>query len=220
MIAEDSNAVLDSISVAFHEGEAISAAGGVTLEDHHKINELFVRRMAGNGNCIVAVEMEDPTVVLGAFLNEDFANPPPEGLEETLASLEGNMTPVMSTVEELEGHLRQKYGLKDDLERGKVLHLWMLGVTTEARGRKIGQKLAIHSIAWAKKQGFKIAFAEATGAASTHILTKHGGQEVVHFIDYGVYEGPCQEQVRALPGQGHNGASLTVSDFRQKKKKT
>ena len=78
---------------AFFEGEAISAAGGVTLTDQRSVNAFFCTRMAAEGNSIVAVEMKDPSIVVGAFLNEDFSNPEPEGLRAHLKTLEGESIP-------------------------------------------------------------------------------------------------------------------------------
>jgi hypothetical protein len=65
----------------------------------------------------------------------------------------------------------------------------MLGVVPEARGRRVGVKLAANSVAWAQMRGFEIAFAETTGAVSTSIMGKHAGAQAAHFLDYSAFKG-------------------------------
>ena len=56
---------------------------------------------------------------------------------------------------------------------GEHFHLWMIGVAPDGRGRGVGKKLFEHSIGLARHCGFKLAFAECTGAISTHIFKKY-----------------------------------------------
>jgi hypothetical protein len=57
-----------------------------------------------------------------------------------------------------------------------------------------------------------LAFAECTGALSTHILIEHTGATVEKFIDYGSWAG-CETagKLRKLVAKGHKGMSLTVN---------
>ena len=56
-----------------------------------------------------------------------------------------------------------------------------------------------------------MAFAECTGAASTHVLSKETSR--VAYVDYGEWEGEGAENVRSLPAKGHAGMALMVAQF-------
>ena len=97
---------------------------------------------------------------------------------------------------------------------GKYFHLWMLGVTSSARGRRVGSKLLRHSLLVAKQHGFKMAFAECTGAISTHILKKHCSPRLDACVDYASWHKmPTSEEVKNLPAAGHAGMSLLSIDL-------
>lgn len=120
----------------------------------------------------------------------------------------------MSMVVELEEKLSELHAIPHDVAvrpAGVCFHLWMIGVASMARGRDIGKKLASHSIAWAKARGFRLAFAECTGALSTHILAKHAGAKAAHFIDYAEWKGAGANTVCNIPAQGHPGMTLMVA---------
>ena len=166
--------------------------------------------MAEEGNTVIAVDKVSGAV-LGGFLCEDFCNTDPPGFKAFLGQADGNWAPVLTMIEELETKLISLYSIPAEREAGKWFHLWMLGVAPEGRGRSIAKKLTRHSIEWARARGFVIAFAETTGAASTHIMSAHG--KVVAFVDYGKWERGGSEAVRALPAKGHPGMSMMVADL-------
>ena len=116
---------------------------------------------------------------------------------------------------ELEARLSEEHKVPaapSERRAGEHFHLWMLGVAREGRGRGIAKKLTTHAIASARAKGFRFAFAECTGAASTHILQAAGASRVA-FVDYST---ATSERVRALPAQGHAGMSLMVVDWSDK----
>ena len=200
---------------AFFQSERITAVCGCTRADQIRFMEMYIPRMAVEGSSVVAVD-SDSGELLGAFVNEDFANEDPPGMSDFPATAEGDWAPLLSMIGALEEHLAEEHGIpSSDRPRGRWLHLWMLGVASSASGRQIGRKLAQHSIDLAERRGFVLAFAECTGAVSTHILTKHGRQHVAHFMDYATFagEGESANAVRNLPSEGHAGMSLTVSLF-------
>ena len=118
---------------------------------------------------------------------------------------------------ELEEFLNAKYNIPAeaaDRTPGKYFHLWMVGVSPAGRGKGIAKGLTHYSLKSARERGFKMAFAECTGAISTHILTKHSGAAVEAFVDYSTWNGcDTAETIRGLPKAGHKGMSLTVNHF-------
>lgn len=214
MTPADVDAVLPVLARAFFEGEPVAQACGCTLRDHLTFCAMFVPRMAAEGNTVVAVDM-DSGAVLGCFLNEDFCNPDPPGLDAFVAQADGTWGPVLSLIGGLEAQLIARYAIPAEprmRQPGRHFHLWMLGVAPEGRGRGIAKGLTRHSIEWARARGFAIAFAETTGALSTHIVGAHASR--IAFADYATWAGDeCVEQVRALPAKGHKGMSMMVAEL-------
>ena len=198
MKPDDAASTLASVSQAFHEGEPLTAANGSTLKDMRAFCQMYIPRMAEEGNTVIAVD-KDTGDILGAFLNEDFCNPDPPGFEAFIKSADGDWVPTMGMVEQLETELIQLYSIPHEAAArapGRWFHLWMLGVVPVARGRRVGVKLAENSVAWAQKRGFALAFAETTGAVSTSIMGKYAGAKAVHFLDYSAFRG----EVRCTQG--------------------
>jgi len=211
MADADVAAVLPVIARAFHEGEPVTGVGKSTLEDWTRFSQMYLPRMAAEGNTIIAVDT-GTQAVLGAFLNEDYCNTDPPEFDAFAGAAEGDWEPCLTMVGEIEDTFNAAHGVpQHDRPPGRWFHLWMIGVDSHARGRSIGRKLCTHSIAWAKARGFEVAFAECTGAISTHLLTKHTGASVESFIDYSQWDGcGTAATLRGLPAAGHPGMSLTV----------
>ena len=138
-------------------------------------------------------------------------------MEHFFHNTDGNFVPIFGMIEELEDALNEKYNIPSaptDRTRGVYFHLWMLGVPPAGQGKGIGRKLAQHSVAWGRKRGFKVAFAECTGPISTHILVRHTGASVAKFIDYATWNGCDTAHIlRGLAKKGHKGMSLTINQF-------
>lgn len=215
MVPADVDTVLPVLARAFFEGEPVTQACGCTLRDHLAFCAMFVPRMAAEGNTVVAVDMGSGAV-LGGFLCEDFNNADPPQMGGFVAQADGKWGPVMSLIEGLEAQLVQKCAIPAQprmRQAGQHFHLWMLGVAPEGRGRGIAKGLTRHAIEWARARGFAMAFAETTGALSTHILGAHAS--AVAFADYATWAGEeCVQQVRALPANGHKGMSMMVAELR------
>lgn len=206
----DVSATLHVLANAFFEGEPVTGCCGCSLRDQIAFCELFVPRMSLEGNTVIAVDM-DSNEVLGGFLCEDYCNPDPPGLETVISESDGNFVPVTTIIGELELRLNDQYAIPAERVPGRWFHLWMLGVAPEGRGRSIAKKLTRHAIEWAETRGFLMAFAETTGAVSTHIMSAHATPRA--FVSYGDWTGDCAESVRALVDQGHKGMSMMVADF-------
>jgi GNAT superfamily N-acetyltransferase len=214
MVPADVEAAIASVARAFHEGEPTLSVCDSTLKDVVRFCRMYVPRMAAEGNTVVAVDTVSGAI-LGAFLNEDYCNEDPPECENFLNNATGNWLPTIAMIGELEEKLNDKYRIPAaDRPAGRWFHLWMVGVVSEARGKSVGKKLAAHSVELARAKGFQLAFAECTGALSTHIMDKHTGAKCVHTCDYATWEG-CDgaETLRGLPAQGHLGMNLMVNEF-------
>lgn len=209
MTVEDVAAVTRTVASAFFEGEPVTViAGKATLRDMTDFCNMYVPRMAEEGNTVVAFDGTSHEV-LGAFLNEDFANADPPLFDKFMAQTDGLWLPCINMIDELEHKLAETFHVPPAPSRppGRWFHLWMLGVAPAGRGRGIAKKLAAHSIARAKARGFEIAFAECTGALSTHIMQANGAERIA-FCDYATWEGDHADSLRSLPGLGHPGMSM------------
>ena len=215
MVPEDVPAVTKAMAAAFHAGEPTTQAGACTIRDWNSFTAMFTPRMAEQGLTVVAID-DTKGVVLGAFLCEDYSTPDPPSFGSFVEAAEGDWMPTLACIDALEAHFNLAYGVpKEGAARpaGRWFHLWMLGVVPGGRGKGIARKLALHSLAVAKQKGFAVAFAECTGAVSTHIMTEHCGASVEMFVDYSTFDGcdTAAAVLRRLPALGHKGMSLTVN---------
>ena len=216
MVPSDVPAVTKAMAAAFHAGEPTTGGGACTLADWMAFTAMYVPRMAEQGLTVVAVDGATGCV-LGAFLNEDYATRDPPAIKSFLEGAEGDWMPTFAAIDVLETHFNVAHGVPAVGLRpaGQWFHMWMLGVVPQGRGKGIARKLALHSLAVAKAKGFATAFAECTGAVSTHILVKHCGAAVEKFVDYATFDGcdTAAAVLRGLPAQGHKGMSLTVNQL-------
>ena len=209
MLPRDVKAVHPVVARAFFDGEPIMRSAGASEKDLLEFCDMYLPRMAAEGNTILAVDTTTQEI-LGAFLNEDFCNPDPPNFEDFLSQADGNLRPCMAMIAELEHALAEQLAIPAaNRPAGKWFHLWMIGVAPAGRGRGVGKKLAAHSVALARARGFAIAFAECTGAVSTHILTGLGARRAA-FCDYASWQGEHSETLRGLPALGHAGMSMMV----------
>jgi len=208
----DTSSIIEAMAAAYFAGEPVTRAGGATLKDHKAFLEMFVPRMAKEGNSVAAFDTTTGCV-LGAFLNEDFSNPAPSAFNGFLKSSDGEFRACMKMIEQLEDALVERFEIPEDIPAKEWLHLFMLGVVPDSQGKHISSKLIKLSVKLAKAQGFKMAFAEATGDSSKVLLEKHGGARCEHFIDYSVWEGPAANSIRKLPQEGAKGMGLMVIDL-------
>lgn len=210
MDTNDVEPVIRLMAEAFFQGEPVTVvAGRATLRDHKAFCQMYVPRMAVEGHTVLAIDAQTQEVV-GAFLNEDFANVDPPELGSFLDNSDGEWGPCLCMIEEIEQVLMQRLSIPAvDRPKGKWFHLWMIGVAPAGRGRGVGTKLAAHSIALARARGFEIAFAECTGAISTQIMLKQSAEKIA-FCDYSTWTGKNAETLRGLPALGHEGMSMML----------
>ena len=148
----DIPAAIEAVALAFYEGEPVMLASGGTLRDWQRFAEMYVPRMAAEGHTVLAVEKASGQII-GAFLNEDFNNPDPQDFEHFLESSDGDWRPIIGMVEDLEESLMKAHSIPlqaSERPAGQFFHLWMIGVSSSARGRGVATKLFHHSLALAK----------------------------------------------------------------------
>ena len=168
-----------------------------------------------DGTAVVAFDLHTDEI-LGAFLNEDFQNTDPTGLEAFLENADGQWGPVMNIIAKLEDQLMSKYDIPADPSNrisGEFFHMWMIGVSPKSRGRNVGKNLFLCSCRLAKMRGFRLAFAECTGSISTHLFREYLGAEVQGFEDYSTYSGEGYDIINEIPKTGHLGTSLMTVDL-------
>merc|ERR1712226_1644329 len=71
---------------------------------------MFVSRMAVEGNTVVAVDTETQAV-LGGFLNEDYSNEVPPGMDHFMSTSDGDWLPCVSMIGELEEAFNATYSM-------------------------------------------------------------------------------------------------------------
>ncbi|CAJ1407033.1 unnamed protein product [Effrenium voratum] len=215
MEVPDIPAAIEAVALAFYEGEPVMLASGGTLRDWQRFAEMYVPRMAAEGHTVLAVEKASGQII-GAFLNEDFNNPDPQDFEHFLESSDGDWRPIIGMVEDLEESLMKAHSIPlqaSERPAGQFFHLWMIGVSSSARGRGVATKLFHHSLALAKARGFKLAFAECTGAVSTHIFQRFAPR-LDSFVSYETWDKlPTSPELKQLKQSGHPGMSMLSVDL-------
>ena len=207
---KDAAEVIDVTATAFDKGEPLTKQCGSTQRDMKNFVSMYVPRMAKEGYTVAAIDSKTGEV-LGAFLNEDFNNPDPAGIGAFLDNSDGVWMPVLTMIESLEEKLLEKHNIPAnpiDRPAKTHFHLWMIGVAPNGRGRGVGKKLFTHSVGVAKACGFKLAFAECTGAISTHIFKKYLNPTLDAYVDYKTWDGVGKEDVNKVPDTGHPGMSM------------
>ncbi|HLL46792.1 MAG TPA: GNAT family N-acetyltransferase [Longimicrobiaceae bacterium] len=153
------------IAATFSRAEPMGAALGLPPEVVRQVVSVFAPRAVEDGLTLVARDAATGELV-GALLADDFAAPPPEGME----AVSERFRPIAALLEELDAGYREGRSIR----RGEYLHLAMLGVSPAAAGRRVGQELVELCMENGARRGFRTAVTEATGRVSQHICRKHG----------------------------------------------
>lgn len=216
MEQNDIEEAIQVLAQAFYDGEPMASdqATNWSYNDWLNFTKMFVPRMAHEGNTIVAVETNSNKIV-GGFLNEDFSNPVPLEMNDFLSNSDGRCGVLMEGIDDLEKNLLDKFSIPvlNQVEKNRFFHLWMIGVLKDFRNKGIGYKLSKYSLEHARKNGFKYAFAECTGAYSTHILSEKLNGKIIYQIDYASWKHENEIPFQNLPALGHKALSLVLFDF-------
>jgi ribosomal protein S18 acetylase RimI-like enzyme len=161
------------LGAAFSQHEALAHAVGQTHADiANMVRALGAQAVAEQ---LTIVALNPAGEMLGVMLADDFACPP----EQELATVCASFAPIGALLDALDND----YRAGRQILPGQIAHLFMVGVAHHVNGRGLAQVLVRASMTNAGVRGYGIALAEATGAASQHLLGKLGFVPV-HQIDY------------------------------------
>jgi ribosomal protein S18 acetylase RimI-like enzyme len=164
------------LAESFSLGEPMAVATGFSHQDIRAIVNLFGPKAAAERLTIVARNPGGSLV--GALLAQDFATPPPEGLEQVAEAFH----PIGALLDGLD----DEYRSSREILQGTHLHLFMIGVLPAFGGQKIAQNLLAVCLSNGAARGYKTAVTEATGALSQHIFRKAGfvDQQIASYADF------------------------------------
>jgi ribosomal protein S18 acetylase RimI-like enzyme len=188
------------LSVSFSGGEPMAKTLGMRASDIEPIVGCFAAKAAAEQLTIVA--RTDAGKLVGALLAQDFATPPPAGLELT--------THLFLPIGALLDGLDEEYRQGKNIEPGQYLHLFMLGVLPEWAGQGIGHHLVATALENGQKHGYRVAVTEATGCGSQHIFRTQGFNERI-MRKYDSYEFEGKLIFRSI--EGHTGTLLMDKDL-------
>jgi ribosomal protein S18 acetylase RimI-like enzyme len=158
------NAVASLLGEAFSQYEAPARAVGQTHDDIANMVRVLGPKAVAEQLTLVAFSHGGE--MLGVVLADDFGSPPVQALTTVCASF----APIGALLDALDND----YRAGKQIVPGQIVHLFMIGVAHGANGRGVAQKLIRATLANALGRGYAIALAEATGAASQHLLGKLG----------------------------------------------
>jgi ribosomal protein S18 acetylase RimI-like enzyme len=163
----DLEEMAEVLGESFSLGEPMASAVGLSKENIQTIVRLFGPKAAAEKVTIVA--RSSTGMIVGALLAQDFATPPPDGMDRIPAAF----NPIGALLDGLDESYRQTKKIRS----GEFLHLFMLGVPEAFAGKKIGQALVAECLMNGRQRGYRMAVTEATGSTSQHIFRSLGFQE-------------------------------------------
>ena len=142
-----------------------------------RFTEFFIEECTTNGLSVVALDPSDPTTVVGAFINRDFLQPLPVGFEEFVAE-PSPFAPILAALTRIDEAWFESHPEIPQTEVGRVVDLWMVGVSGKYLGRKIASVLTELSMKRVAEAGFEFAVIEATGDYSGRMMKAKGCRAV------------------------------------------
>jgi ribosomal protein S18 acetylase RimI-like enzyme len=172
----DLDSLCEVLADSFSRGEPLALATGLSHHDIQAIVKLFGPKAAAEELTVLAKTSSG--AVVGALLAQDFATPPPTGLENVTAAFQ----PIGALLEGLDDVYRRGR----EIRTGTHLHLFMIGVAPTHSGKKIAQELLATGLNNGVAKGYRQAVTEATGNLSQHIFRKAGFVErhVASYADF------------------------------------
>lgn len=158
------------LAEAFSRYEPQSVAVDLPYGEIEKIVRCFGPKVVREELTVIA-RAKSSGVLVGAMLTEDFATPPPLGIETA--------APRFAPIGALLGGLDDKYLSSRSIVPGEYLHLFMMGVSSAFGGRDIAQNLVTLCVENGRKRGYHTAVTEATGCVSQHVFRKLGFRDVL-----------------------------------------
>lgn len=154
------------VAEAFTHYEPLSVIQAIPLKEFVDFVKLLGLKVQQEELTVIARDQVTDQVI-GAIIADDFA----ATLPESSGHLSERFEPVFALLAELNTHYKQG----KNIQLGEYLHLFMIAVTHQCKGKKIAQNLIQACLENSIRKGYKTAVAEATGVISQHILRNKFG---------------------------------------------
>jgi len=159
----DADQVTALLADVFSRHDPLAYAAHVTREEFAG----FVRGLlpqAGQDGLTIVASMPSTGEIVGVMLTND-------GAADAAGELSG-MNEKFRPIASILGELDEIYLAGRRPRSGEMLHLYLLGVADRLAGQGTGQQLVVRTIGNGARQGYRVAFAEATNRRSQHIFRK------------------------------------------------
>lgn len=168
--AADVDEMAKLLGEVFATRDPPAVAAGLTPAEFEQFVRLFCPRAAGDGLTVVA-RSAGTGAMCGALLAEDSAAPFPDGIDR--------VSPKFEPIFDILGQLDAEHSGGRAVPAGQSVHLFLLGVASDAAGRGVAQQLVSQCMANASRRGYRVAVTEATNRISQHVFRKLGFVERV-----------------------------------------
>jgi GNAT superfamily N-acetyltransferase len=152
------------LGAAFSRRDPPAVALGITAEEFETLVRLFQSTVAEGLTPIP--RSADTGRMVGALLTEDWASPPPDGMNR--------LGPKFDPIFDLLGQLDHEYLQGKIWAPNECLHLFLLGVDESSTGAGIAQGLVAECLKNGARRGYRLAVTEATNPTSQHVFRKQG----------------------------------------------
>ena len=153
------------LAESFTRHDPPAVAVGLTRGEFEAFVKLWLPGAGADGLTIVARDVATGQLA-GALLTDDAAAPPPQGLDD----LSQKFDPIFDLLDQIDTEYRQGR----NVDSGRYLHLFLLGVADQFTGRSIGRHLVAACLANGAAKGYTSAVTEATNPVSQHIFRTLG----------------------------------------------
>jgi hypothetical protein len=164
MYAIDEMALM--VAEAFNRYEPMAVAQDLPVKEFVDFVKLIGPKAQQEELTVLARDLETGQVI-GAMITDDFASVPPEGMEH----LGERFEPIFALL----GELDEQYKQGRSLRLGEYLHLFMIAVKHQIKGRNVAHNLIQSCLENGMRKGYHTAVAEATGVISQHIFRNKFG---------------------------------------------
>ncbi|KHF38489.1 hypothetical protein [Halalkalibacter okhensis] len=144
-------------------------------EDFYVFVKDYLESTIHQGYCIVA--RNDDNEVVGVLAGD--TNVPEIIGEDVFQGSFADMNVILHVLEDVDKRFMDAYlqNKGEELKDGKLLHLFMIGVTAQENRREVIEELGKGLIEKAKAEGLEGVYAEATNNKSVRVLEKYFGMQ-------------------------------------------
>lgn len=153
------------IGKSFSISDPMAIARQLSVQDFHAYILSLGAWLSAAGLSVVARD-ERSQQLIGALIAGDFAADSPLLAEQ----INDKFAPIFALLQSLEDY----YKRSRDINLGQYLHLYMLAVLPQHRGKGIARTLVSVALEHGARQGFGTALTEAANPISQHVFVKAG----------------------------------------------